>query len=583
MGQMARGYHLIRKLIDILLGSVLLAIILSSNACTSRKLWITSIPAPVDTLNVPAPKPIKIHTYSEYFDKQLTLQVEEALDFSRQFQNLTDRRPEAKNVDSFEQVANSSWFTNRNGKYHMSLSQIRRGPNKGQGPDTAHTWTITRAKVEGVTPGFSIRDFRGDHYVIKFDPAGFPELASGAEVVSTKLFYAMGYNTPENYVVYFHPENLKLGDKVSFTDKKGRKRLMNEQDLLDLLEKVEKLPDGRIRALASKYLSGKPIGPFKYKGVRKDDLNDFIPHEDRRELRGLRIIAAWLNHFDTKDGNSLDMYVTENGQSFVRHYLIDFGATLGSASKGPNFLWRGYQYDVDPGVILANIFTLGLYVRPWEKQPGVIYPSIGIFESKIFDPLQYKPQVPNPAFQSMTMSDGFWAAQIVMSFSDEQLKAAVEEGQYSNPLAQLYLLQTLRERRDKIGRTFFNRMSPLDHFELITDARGDLWIYFDDIALSTGLEQREMRYAYDVFQSSDVNRLIKKGEILGERRINLSDVPAAISSSGFEGEQNRRNTDIGIRIRKWSDEQQGWIKPVWVFMAYWGDNTFKLVGIRREN
>ena len=93
-------------------------------------------------------------------------------------------------------------------------------------------------------------------------------------------------------------------------------------------------------------------------------------------------------------------------------------------------------------------------------------------------------------------------------------------------------------------------MSPLDHFELITDARGDLWIYFDDIALSTGLEQREMRYAYDVFQSSDVNRLIKKGEILGERRINLSDVPAAISSSGFEGEQNRRNTDIGIRIRK---------------------------------
>ena len=270
--------------------------------CSSTKLFTIPPSIPADTLDVPSPRAIKIHTYGEYFDKQVTLQLEEALDFSRQFQNLAGTRPEADNIDAFEEVANSSWFTNRNGMKKMSLAEIRRGPNIGPGPDTLHPWIITRAKAEGVTPGFSIRDHKGDNYVIKFDPLGFPELASGAEVVSTKLFYAMGYNTPENFVVYFHPKILKLGEKVSLTDKKGRKRFMTEEDLQILLEGIEKLPDGRIRALASKYLKGKPIGPFKYKSIRKDDLNDFIRHEDRRELRGLRIIAAWLNHFDTKDG-----------------------------------------------------------------------------------------------------------------------------------------------------------------------------------------------------------------------------------------------------------------------------------------
>jgi len=561
----------------------LVALIITTS-CSSQNNLLVTYPVSVDTLDVPAPRSIKIHAYSEYFDKQVTLQVEEALDFSRQIQNLTHGRPEAKNVDSFDQVANSSWFTNRNGTCRMNLVQIRRGPNTGQGPDTAHAWTITRAKMEGVTPGFSIRDYRGDNYVIKFDPLGYPELASGAEVVSTKLFYAMGYYTPENYIVYFDPQKLQLGEKVNFTDKKGRKRFMNQQDLKELLEKIEKLPDGRIRALASKYLDGKPIGPFKYKGIRKDDLNDFIPHEDRRELRGLRIFAAWLNHFDTKDGNSLDMYVTKNEMSFVRHYLIDFGATLGSASKGPNFLWRGYQYDVDPGVILTNIFTLGLYVRPWEKQPGVIYPSVGIFESKIFDPMAYKPQVPNPAFQSMTMSDGFWAAKIVMSFSDEQLEAIIEEGQYSNPLAESYLLRTIKERRDKIGHYFFNRMSPLDRFRLQTESDGKLRLEFKDLAIPGNLDSGTAKYHYEVIYLAAADHPGEQGVVIGDTLIHLTENFTAYSSSRFKESDTVHTPQLCIRIRKWSIGEDQWMKPVLVFISYQAEsNNFTVIGIRRES
>ena len=563
---------------------VVLSLLTLSTSCSKTKLFTIPQSVPADTLNVPSPEAIKIHTYGEYFDKQVTLQLEEALDFSRQIQNLAGTRPEADNLDAFGEVSNSSWFTNRNGIKEMSLAEIRRGPNIGEGPDTLHPWIITRAKAEGVTPGFSIRDQKGENYVIKFDPLGYPELASGAEVVSTKLFYAMGYNTPENYVVYFNPRILKLGEKVSLTDKKGRKRYMTEEDLQILLDGIEKLPDGRIRAMASKYLGGKPIGPFKYKGIRKDDLNDFIRHEDRRELRGLRIIAAWLNHFDTKDGNSLDMFVSEKGNNFVRHYLIDFGATLGSASHGPNHLWREHQYDIDPGVLTTNILTLGLYVRPWEKQPGVIYPSVGVFVSNLFNPMTYKPQVPNPAFQSMTMSDGFWAAKIVMSFSDEQLETIIKEGQYSNPQAESFLLNIIRERRDIIGRYFFSRMTPLDNFKVSYDAERKPFLEFKDLAITSGLQDSAATYQFQISYLPGDGKVIEEGEIDGYTSIPLLNLQRTFFSQ-IKGQDKKLPAEqIHIQIRNWKPDQKSWNKPVSVYLLPDKDSRkFKIIGIKRES
>lgn len=87
--------------------------------------------------------------------------------------------------------------------------------------------------------------------------------------------------------------------------------------------------------MASKFIEGKIKGPFSYSGVRKDDPNDHIPHERRRELRGLRMIQAFLKDTDVKQLNTLDTYVEEDGQKFLKHYLIDFSDSLGSASVRP--------------------------------------------------------------------------------------------------------------------------------------------------------------------------------------------------------------------------------------------------------
>ena len=81
-------------------------------------------------------------------------------------------------------------------------------------------------------------------------------------------------------------------------------------------------------------------------GLRSDDPNDLIPHEHRRELRGLRVIASWINHWDLKEMNTLDMYVEEGGRKFLRHYLIDFGSSLGGG-KSPLEYFHGREYAFD--------------------------------------------------------------------------------------------------------------------------------------------------------------------------------------------------------------------------------------------
>ena len=299
---------------------LLLALICLSclTGCSGNGLFTPPIPLPNDMRDIPEPKVRDYVNAANFIDKQITLQIEESLDLSRQFRNLTRNRKEAFNFNAIDEVDNSSWFTNRNAVERLSLEEISRGADTGDGPDTSGDWVITRAKTEGATPGFTIKDSRGDYYLIKFDPKGYSEMNTGAEIVATKIFYAAGYNVPENYITNFHPDILKLSGDVKMTDEFGITKLMAQADLDAILENVDRLKNGHIRAVASKYLSGKPKGPFAYQGWRKDDLNDIVPHQHRRELRGLRAITAWLSHVDTKSGNTLDMYVTENGKSFIK-------------------------------------------------------------------------------------------------------------------------------------------------------------------------------------------------------------------------------------------------------------------------
>lgn len=370
----------------------------------------------------------------------------------------------ASDVNALDEALNSSWFTNRIGLHAMTPAEAARGPGPGTGPSRAAPWTVVGAKTEGVTPGFTVEDADGARFLVKFDPPGGLGSCSGAGAISARILHAAGYFVPDDVVVTFRREDLLVGPGARIAGEDGEKRPMTEADLDRILEAVEPGADGSWLAISSRYLPGKPAGPFDYQGRRGDDPNDRVRHENRRELRGLRIFAAWLNHFDTKQHNTLDTWVEEEGRHYLRHHLIDFASTLGAGANGaaPRF---GREYTADLPATLGRIASLGLREDGWrrlERPSGL--PEIGYFETEGFSSFDFDPFLPNSAFAALTDRDGYWAAKIVSAFTDEHLRTIVETARYPHPEAAEFMWRALAARRDRIAREWFDRVPPLDHF-----------------------------------------------------------------------------------------------------------------------
>ncbi len=371
----------------------------------------------------------------------------------------------AADINALDEVPNSSWFSNRIGLFPMSPDAVARGSGDGVPPDHSGPWTVVKAKTQGVTTGFTVKDARGTRFLLKFDAPGSHGMSIAATSIVSRLFYSAGYNTTEEYRSSVRREGLVVGQGVQLKTGHGA-HLMTEADLDSLLAHEEPQPDGSWDVNMSKLYSGTPVGRFGWNGRRKDDPNDHVNHEDRRELRGLRMLAAWVCHYDAKQGNSLDMYVEEDGRHFVRHLVQDVGATLGASALGA-FPRPGYEYTLDAPAIGGRLLGLGVHEDEWRRlrRPEGL-DEIGYFQSDIFDPLEFKPLQPNAAWANLTDRDGYWAAKIISAFTDQQIGAAVATGGYKDPAAAAYMTKTLAERRDKIARLWFDRVPPLDFFVL---------------------------------------------------------------------------------------------------------------------
>jgi hypothetical protein len=388
----------------------------------------------------------------------------------------------AQSVNTLGEVLDGAWYMNRHGRSRMSIEELRRGPGDANAPSKDGPWKVVSAKTEGVTPGFNIVDSRGETYVVKVDPADYPEMATAADVIGAKIFYALGYHVPENYVVTFERKQLVIAPEALLTDSLGNKRNMNDRDIDEILFNVPRVGNLQYRAVASRFLKGKWLGPFRFHGVRSDDPNDVIPHEHRRELRGLFVFSAWLGHNDVKSLNDVDFLVDDGSIPHIRHHLIDFGAAFGSDSFTAKSPRAGNQYLFQFRPSIAQVLTLGLYVPRWARAHYPDLPEVGHFESDMFEPERWKPNYPNPAFENRLPDDTFWAARQVMSFRDEEIRAMVETGEYTDPKSVDWIAKCLIARRDKIGNAYLTVVLPLDRFRVEAGR-----LEFDDLAAKYGL------------------------------------------------------------------------------------------------
>jgi hypothetical protein len=111
----------------------------------------------------------------------------------------------AQNINTIDEVPDSSWFTNRIGTTRVTVDELVRGPTSAPRP-TRRAGCSSGKRRPAPIPGFTAKDANGETWFLEFDPPYFPEGATGAVAVATKIFWALGYNQVESFLTTFDPK-----------------------------------------------------------------------------------------------------------------------------------------------------------------------------------------------------------------------------------------------------------------------------------------------------------------------------------------------------------------------------------------
>jgi len=423
-----------------------------------------------------APEPYDASIYWDGADQMFFRPLSESVGLAR--------GGEAVDVNSVDEVPDSAWFTNRLGVRPVSLDELRLNAcprDKILDPDSAPdgSWVIDQGKTTGSTPGFRMKVPGKGKYMVKVEAHG-PERQVASTVVGEAVYYATGYNASCEQALWVRPSIFKLTPGLTARRGNFGDLYAFDQKAVDALFAGSTMRGGLLRISASSWIAGKVIGQFRYEGTRSDDPNDVVPHENRRELRGARVLASWIGHVDCREGNSLDAWVADvkgaapdSSPGHVVHYQIGTSAALGNVWDWDEISRRlGYSYVLDWGDMATSFFTLGASPRVYEtvqKTPG--HEIFGYWNVADFDPDRWKNEYPNPAFDRMTERDAAWMARILARFTPEMVRTLAEMGKLTDPANTAYLDEVLEGRLHKILERYLTRLSPVTDLRLEGDGR----------------------------------------------------------------------------------------------------------------
>jgi hypothetical protein len=373
-------------------------------------------------------------------------------------------RRSACDVNCLEEVPASSWFTPRNGARPMSPHDVGRGNARltslAPGP-----LSVTEARLDGRDPYIIAEDVRGSRCILEFDDPSLPEMRTAAAVISNRILHAAGYHVLECFIAQISTADLTPSPEARKIGEHGGSGDLSEEHLerffagFRIAEENEEVKDDSpltLRVVASRLPEGVPKGVFRDRGRRTDDPNDLIPHEDRRSLRGLRILASWIDHSRFRPDRTMDVYLQPQG--YLRHYLTGFSATLGA-------VLRAADSSSPKGTSTDSDLTM------WRA-------------AEVFRP-----------FEQMDQRDAFWGLSLLLSFTDEQVRAAVDAGRFSNPEWASAVATELMERRDRIGRAWLGRMNGAVRLLIANPGRNRWALTLEDLGVRSGLrEPQEIRY-----------------------------------------------------------------------------------------
>lgn len=452
-----------------------------------------------DQKHIPVPKKRNLNIREYVIAATARLPLQRYLD--------TARFPRSGDVNALDDVPESTWFTRRLGYREITPSEMTQGPARIVPPQPP--FEVVKLKTEGTNPGFHIRDTRGHRYLIKLDSPEAVHLETTISYVVNRLFWAFGYHVPEDYIFYFDRSQLHFAPENSITP--------DEVDAI-LFHAVQD-KNGRYRTAASLFLPGIIIGHPDQKGTRKDDANDRIPHETMRTLRALKVFCALTQQTAMRSDNMLDVYEGAPGEGYVRHYLLDFGETMGVHGLGWQWPWDGFEHFFDWKDHLRDSLLLGINHKPWEKIQGDPHTVETYYESKEFRFRDWKEVYPFEPIRQSQPEDDYWAAKIIAALKEEHVEALFRETAHPDEKTVRYLTETLMQRRQKIVEEAFRRVTPLESAGL---RQNQLQLVDQSVLFLKAAGEKYSSEEYFVEYFNRDNKKIREPEVLALQEENLT-------------------------------------------------------------
>jgi hypothetical protein len=244
------------------------------------------------------------------------------------------------------------------------------------------------------------------------DPPHLPGTRSAAAVIASRLVRAVGYKTPE----------LRWSSE---------------------------------RSAAALWPPGIELGPTDPIETRSDDPNDQIAHRDRRTLRALGVLAAWIDLPDLGPSHVVDVYVGAPPRGHVQHFVVGLDQALGVAALG-----AGGSDETAAGVVrgslLENLYTLGLK-RPKprvasQRSLRALSPSVGP---------EFRLAHPWAPADRLLPSDGYWMAKRIARIPGPLLKQSVLAARL-DPALSRHLVDALEARRAQLIGRWLDTVTPLE-------------------------------------------------------------------------------------------------------------------------
>jgi hypothetical protein len=266
-------------------------------------------------------------------------------------------------------------------------------------------FTFVEEDREGFNPKFVVRDQAGSEWKVKLGPE------ARAETAATRLIWAVGYFTDEDYLVPV----LRVANMPRLS--RGQKHVS---------------PDGSMRNARMERRPGDAakVGYWKWRRV-----------PTTRELNGLKILIALVNNWDLKDTNN-SIYEMPNTDRPI--YLVsDVGAVFG----GTGFQVRAKKSDIDTYARTKFIRKVTPEYVDFQTPSRPKMLSLWVVPHFI----QYITHLDRRSFNKrIPREDAKWIGQLLSRLSPRQIRSAFEAAGYS-PAEVEGFSRVIETRIDQLG------------------------------------------------------------------------------------------------------------------------------------